>query len=129
MGFKWRKNAIEGSEEPSVVSTGVDVGSTNPEADLKQFKKLHKWDPFLEVEKLDDVDRVLETGDLEKEAAVEATLLVEDSPYPEVRASVRSSPSRMQLSAMCPVSDPFRSLPLTIRKCPSTLFALGLLVR
>ncbi|KAL6412497.1 putative OPT family small oligopeptide transporter [Ilyonectria robusta] len=88
MGFKWRKNAIEGSEEPSVVASGVDVVSSNPEGDLKQFKKLHKWDPFLEVEKLDDVDRVLETGDLEKEAAVEATLLSEDSPYPEVRASV-----------------------------------------
>ncbi|KAH7134550.1 OPT family small oligopeptide transporter [Dactylonectria estremocensis] len=90
MGFKWRKNATEGVPEPEVVTTGIDVGgvSTNPEADLKKFKKLHKWDPFLDVEKLDDVDRVLETGDLEKEAAVEQTLLSEDSPYPEVRASV-----------------------------------------
>lgn len=131
MGFKWRKNAIEGSEEPSVVTSGVDVVSTNPEGDLKQFKKLHKWDPFLEVEKLDDVDRVLETGDLEKEAAVEATLLTEDSPYPEVRASVRSSPSRMQLSAMSrvPVSDSSRFLPPTTRICPSTLSALGLSAR
>lgn len=101
MGFKWRKNAIEGSEEPSVVASGVDVVSSNPEGDLKQFKKLHKWDPFLEVEKLDDVDRVLETGDLEKEAAVEATLLSEDSPYPEVRASVRSSPHRECNSPQC----------------------------
>ncbi|KAH7146222.1 OPT family small oligopeptide transporter [Dactylonectria macrodidyma] len=95
MGFKWRKNAAEGSSrpevvEPEVVTTGVDVNSPafNPENDLKKFKKLHKWDPFLDVEKLDDVDRVLETGDIEKEAAVEATLLSEDSPYAEVRASV-----------------------------------------
>lgn len=27
--------------------------STNPEADLKKFQKLHKWDPFMDVEKLD----------------------------------------------------------------------------
>ncbi|KAF7554266.1 hypothetical protein G7Z17_g3043 [Cylindrodendrum hubeiense] len=89
MGFKWRKNAVEGTE-PDAVTSGVDFGNeiVNPEADLKKFQKLHKWDPFLDVQKLDDVDKVLETGDIEKEAAVEATLLVEDSPYPEVRASV-----------------------------------------
>ncbi|KAK7403930.1 hypothetical protein QQX98_010300 [Neonectria punicea] len=90
MGLKWRKDATQHSPENDVVVTGVEIGgeTVNPDADLKKFKQLHKWDPFLDVEKLDDVDRVLETGDVEKEAAVQETLLVEDSPYPEVRASV-----------------------------------------
>ncbi|KAK7421248.1 hypothetical protein QQZ08_010025 [Neonectria magnoliae] len=90
MGLKWRKDATQHSLENDVVVTGVEIGgeTVNPDSDLKKFKKLHKWDPFLDVEKLDDVDRVLETGDVEKEAAVQETLLVEDSPYPEVRASV-----------------------------------------
>lgn len=34
-------------------------------------------------------DSVLRTGDLEKEAAVETSLLADDSPYAEVRASVK----------------------------------------
>ncbi len=42
----------------------------------------------MEVEKLDAVDSAIEGGDPEKEAAVEASLLGENSPYPEVRESV-----------------------------------------
>lgn len=57
MVFSFRKKATD----PPVtegVATGADsspAGSIdiNPEADLKKFKKLHKWDPFMEVQKLD----------------------------------------------------------------------------
>lgn len=38
---------------------------------------------------LTSYDRVLKTGDLEKEAAVEVSLLAEDSPYAEVRVAVK----------------------------------------
>lgn len=44
-------------------ATGVDsspagsVVDINPEADLKKFKKLHKWDPFMEIDKLDAADQ------------------------------------------------------------------------
>lgn len=62
MGFSFRGKA---SDTP--VSEGQALGQDalpdqpidiNPEADLKKFKKLHKWDPFMEVEKLDAADQV-----------------------------------------------------------------------
>ncbi|KAH6896503.1 OPT family small oligopeptide transporter [Thelonectria olida] len=88
MGFKWRKGQGT-APESDAVTTGIEVGeSATPQADLAQFRKSHKWDPFLDIQKLDDVDNALQTGDLEKEAAVQETLIEEDSPYPEVRASV-----------------------------------------
>jgi OPT family oligopeptide transporter len=39
---------------------------------------------------LDTVNAALDSGDVEKEVAVEHALLEEDSPYPEVRAAVRN---------------------------------------
>lgn len=46
--------------------------------------------PFLHSHfRLTWVSRVLRTGDLEKEAAVETSLLEEDSPYAEVRVAVK----------------------------------------
>lgn len=90
MGFSFRGKTSERPvvvNENEAVSSSVD-GRGNPEADLKKFRKLHTFDPYLDISKLDDVDDVLATGDVEKEAAVEEQLLAEDSPYPEVRASV-----------------------------------------
>jgi hypothetical protein len=64
MGFSFRRKA---SDAPLAVSDGVSTGQDvssdqpidiNPEADLKKFKKLHKWDPFMEVDKLDAADQV-----------------------------------------------------------------------
>lgn len=99
MGFsKWRGKV---SEQPVVdgVATGVD-SDVNPEAELKKFKKLHKWDPFLDTEVLAVTEHVLEDGDIEKEKAVEAALH-EDSPYPEVRASVCLLPGSSVESFSC----------------------------
>ncbi|ROV88351.1 hypothetical protein VSDG_09400 [Cytospora chrysosperma] len=96
MGFSFRGKA---SAQPPVSegqATGADTSSSpgeptdiNPTATLQKFKKLHKWDPFMDIDKLDAADEVLREGDLEKEAVVETSLLEEDSPYAEVRASVK----------------------------------------
>lgn len=95
MGFSFRgktsEQPIEINATDEGVSSGADIQS-NPEADLKKFRKLHTFDPYLDISKLDDVDNVLATGDVEKEAVVEEQLLAEDSPYPEVRASVGPFP-------------------------------------
>ena len=94
MGYFFRGKTSSASADAEDVATttgaAIEFGGEeiHPEADLKKFKRLHKWDPFLDVDKLDVVDSALATGDLEKEAAVEATLLVEDSPYAEVRNAV-----------------------------------------
>ncbi|KAH8647162.1 OPT oligopeptide transporter protein-domain-containing protein [Xylariales sp. PMI_506] len=70
----------------------------HPEIDLRKFRRLHRWDPFIETEKLESVEAALRSGNIYKEAAIEESLLIEDSPYPEVRASVR------------PVDDPEESV-------------------
>lgn len=62
MGFSFRGKASDAPVSEGQ-STGQDASSDipidiNPEADLKKFKKLHKWDPFMEVEKLDAADQV-----------------------------------------------------------------------
>lgn len=94
MGFSFRGKASAEPVDDEAVSTAtgsaieVNGEQLHPEADLKKFKRLHKWDPFLDIQKLDNVDEALASGDVEKEAAVEGSLLVEDSPYPEVRAAV-----------------------------------------
>ncbi len=91
MGLFSRFRRGAGSDESgaaapdSAASTGADA---TPEAGLKKFSRLHKWDPFVDADRLDSVDDVVATGDPEKEAAVEESLVDEDSPYPEVRASV-----------------------------------------
>lgn len=89
MGFSWRGKRSEQpvNDDDAAVASGADA--MQPEQDLKAFKKMHQWDPFLDVKRLDAVDEVLADGDVEKEAAVEASLLAEDSPYAEVRAAVR----------------------------------------
>lgn len=62
MGFSFRGKASDAPVSEGQ-TTGYDASpdqpiDINPEADLKKFKKLHKWDPFMEVEKLDAADQV-----------------------------------------------------------------------
>jgi hypothetical protein len=59
-------------------------------AQLKKFEKLHRWDLHLTQSQIESVSAAIESGDVEKEVAMEHALLEEDSPYPEVRASVRN---------------------------------------
>jgi UDP:flavonoid glycosyltransferase YjiC (YdhE family) len=98
MGFTWRG---KGSQAPEVVegaeATGAEVlpnmsETTQPERNLSRFKNQHQWDPFLDIEKIDAVDAGLASGDPEKQAAVEDSLIADDSPYPEVRSAVCFSP-------------------------------------
>lgn len=89
MGFSFRGKT---SEHPIIVSEtdhGISSATDAPAANLKKFRKLHQFDPFLDLDKLDKVDDVLAAGDPEKEAAVEEQLIIDDSPYPEVRSAVR----------------------------------------
>lgn len=84
--FKAREEPVEGGE-----ATGADVlpqQTHNPERELRNFRKQHTWDPFLDIDKLDNIDDALASGNAEKEAAIDESLIQEDSPYPEVRSSV-----------------------------------------
>lgn len=94
MGLKERFG-VKAHETPAerADSTGAEIhpvlsADHNPDRELRRFRKQHKWDPFLENEKLDNIDDALATGNAEKEAAIDEALIQEDSPYPEVRSSV-----------------------------------------
>lgn len=64
MGFSFRGKASGHTPQVSEgQSTGSDISPDNPvvidpAAGLQKFKKLHKWDPFMDVEKLDAADEV-----------------------------------------------------------------------
>lgn len=61
MGFSFRAKGA--SQAPAIEGRAAGHDSdgdlpieVNPEADLKKFKKLHKWDPFMDIDKLDAAD-------------------------------------------------------------------------
>lgn len=83
MGLKDRILTRTRSVNDTAESTGVDH-----EGELRAFRKQHKWDPWLDTDKLDHIDSALDSGNVEKQAAIDESLIQEDSPYPEVRASV-----------------------------------------
>jgi hypothetical protein len=89
MGFRFGKS--DARVEAEAVTSGAEVlpvESHNVESELRNFRKQHRWDPFLDIDKLDNIDEALASGNVEKEAAIDESLIQEDSPYPEVRASV-----------------------------------------
>ncbi len=73
------------AEDIPGANTNIAEGS-GPEAlkKLQEFEKLHKLDPNLPLEDLVAVEATLDSGDAEKAAQVEADLVEENSPYPEV---------------------------------------------
>jgi hypothetical protein len=94
MGFSFRGKS-KGEDSVTNVRTTSFQASDEPGDDvaradlhLRRVKDQHKWDPFMDYDKIDVVDAAIASGDVEKEAAVEQSLLQEDSPYLEVRSSV-----------------------------------------
>lgn len=65
MGFASKLRGMASSRQAPASDgelTGEDVLQGEPvevtaEADLKKFKKLHKWDPFMDIDKLDAADK------------------------------------------------------------------------
>ncbi|KAJ9314287.1 hypothetical protein DTO271D3_5516 [Paecilomyces variotii] len=77
----------EKATEPSVaVATGI-ADEAAPEVHLKNLKKQHAWDPNLPDDIVDEIDQALDTSDKGAQVQV-ADELLENSPYPEVRAAV-----------------------------------------
>lgn len=94
----WRsKGAAEGQPTEvteSAVTSAYEADGVNQDIHMKRLKAQHRFDPFMDIAKLDAIDDAINSGDLEKEAAVEHHLIEEDSPYAEVRAAV-SRPRRI----------------------------------
>ncbi|KAJ2902218.1 Sexual differentiation process protein isp4-like protein 1 [Zalerion maritima] len=69
---------------PDVDSSAVDALHV-----LREFEKQHELDPNLPLEELNGVDAVLASGDAEKRVEIQQALIEENSPYPEVMATIR----------------------------------------
>lgn len=120
----WRgKGAVEGQPTEvteSAVTSSYEADGVNQDIHLKRLKDQHRFDPFMDIAKLDAIDDAIDSGDLEKEAAVEHQLIEEDSPYAEVRAAVRVLLS-LQLPALhnsCSdmAANPSNRLPLAMTR-------------
>lgn len=90
MGFSWRgktsERPVEGVE--TVIASGYEASGEDQDVHMKKLKAQHRFDPFMDIDKLDAIDSAIESGDLEKEGVVEHQLIAENSPYAEVRAAV-----------------------------------------
>lgn len=94
LGFRGKTQPEAEATETTdrAVTTGYEGSSedvSDADAHLKKVKEQHLWDPFMDLEQIDAVDNALKSGDVEKEAVVGRNLLLEDSPYMEVRAAVK----------------------------------------
>lgn len=65
-------------------------GDSTGFASLKHFEKMHRFDPNLPLDELEEVDIALNSNDPAKSAEIEQILAEDNSPYPEVRATVRN---------------------------------------
>ncbi|KAI0007044.1 small oligopeptide transporter [Xylariaceae sp. FL0662B] len=92
MVFNFRKRGVTEKVTPDITPSNDGANSTGDNAldTLKNFEQQHILDPNLPVEDLNDVDAALASGNVEKGMQVEASLLEDNSPYPEVRAAVRN---------------------------------------
>ena len=80
------KSLSEATTRTDCPQASGEVGDVN--AQLRNFAEQHRWDPFLDVQKLENVDAAISSGDTAKQVAVDESLIQENSPYPEVRSSV-----------------------------------------
>lgn len=85
-------NSNNSIEKDVAVTTGAEVKpETEIEANiqLKKLEKKHRWDPNLPRELVDGIDDATAHHDVNQELKL-VDQLVENSPYPEVRAAVRN---------------------------------------
>lgn len=87
MGLKERMVTLTRSRS-GVTQDTAEASGVQAKEELQNFRKQHKWDPFLDNEKLDTIESALHSDNAEKALAVDEALIQEDSPYPEVRSSV-----------------------------------------
>lgn len=86
---------------PDMVDDGSMEGdSTGLEAltALKQFEKMHRLDPNLPLDELDEVETALNSANIEKGTEIDQILAEDNSPYPEVRYPASSLCSSWSVS-------------------------------
>ena len=79
-------------KDTSAVTTGADgrhFSEVEANTQLRQIKKKHRWDPNLPEELEEGIEEATDEHNLAGELRL-VDELVENSPYPEVRAAVRN---------------------------------------
>jgi len=66
------------------LDNGSLEGGMESLSSLKQFEKMHRLDPNLPLDELDEVEIALNSSNPEKGAEIEQILAEDNSPYPEV---------------------------------------------
>ncbi|KLJ05633.1 OPT family small oligopeptide transporter [Blastomyces silverae] len=92
-GFQAMRARMRGHQPDNDDGISTELGAhatSTAMDDIQKFKQSHQFDPNLPQEHIDAVRHAAEAGDTEKATALEQEL-IEDSPYPEVRAAVRNT--------------------------------------
>lgn len=83
---------VKEKDSVAIKATGADFApgdELETAAQLKAIKKKHEWDPNFEEDLVGEIEEATEHHDLGGEVRLVGEL-VENSPYPEVRAAVRN---------------------------------------
>ncbi|KAG5921593.1 hypothetical protein E4U42_005788 [Claviceps africana] len=91
MGLYERVRLSQRAVTSDSVSGAQSNSVGNPAQELRNFSKQHKWDPFLDIEKIQTIESAIDSDDTEKQVQIDRELIQEDSPYLEVRSSVPPS--------------------------------------
>ena len=96
-------DAVKEKDSVAVKATGADLSPSDEletAAQLKAIKRKHEWDPNFSEDLVEGIDEATQHHDIGGEVRL-VDELVENSPYPEVRAAVRnvSSLARMGFCA------------------------------
>ena len=101
--IKDEKGLNLGVDQSTVVTaSGTDRRVSEVEANttLRQIKKKHRWDPNLPEELEEEIEEKTDEHNLAGELRL-VDELVENSPYPEVRAAVRNVGTSIFLASRC----------------------------
>ena len=83
---------VKEKEPVAVKATGADLAPADEletAAQLKAIKKKHQWDPNFAEDLVDDIEEATQRHDIGGEVQL-VNEVIENSPYPEVRAAVRN---------------------------------------
>ena len=86
------KGVTQEKEDVAAVATGISdrrISEVEANRTLRHIKKTHRWDPNLPEELEEELEEKTEEHNLAGELRL-VDELVENSPYPEVRAAVRN---------------------------------------
>ena len=86
------KGGVKEKEDVAAVATGINdrrISEVEANRTLRHIQKTHRWDPNLPEELEEELEAKTEEHNLAGELHL-VDELVENSPYPEVRAAVRN---------------------------------------